>query len=105
MLYDTPPRDLAKPNGITLEEYKTVFDFFKKYVNEDQIVMGFEPGGQAAKGHWEGIETDKEVIRYVAGQNLGGISFWAMNQGPYADSREVTGKNVHTLATLASSLF
>jgi endo-chitodextinase len=105
MLYDTSPSDLKKPKGITLETYKTVFEFFKKHVNEDLIVMGFEPGGQAAHGHWEGLEVDKEVISYVASQNLGGVSFWAMNQGPYARSQEITGKNSHVLATFAQSLF
>jgi len=27
--------------------------------------MGFEPGGQAAGGTWEGMAVDKEVVDYI----------------------------------------
>lgn len=68
--------------------------------------MGFEPGGQSTPdSKWEGIEVDKNVIKYIAGQKYGGVQFWAMNQKPYNGSKEVTGKNALELATLAKSLF
>jgi len=34
-------------------------------MNKDQIVMGFEPGGQAAGGKWAGFVIDEEAIEYV----------------------------------------
>ena len=105
MLYDMSPSDLSMPKGLTLATYQTVFDFFTKYVNGNQIVMGFEPGGQSASGVWEGMDVDKSVIEYMATQPLGGVQFWAINEGEYNKSKEVTGKNVATLGALAKQLF
>ena len=59
MMYDEHPSEVNKPNGLDLETYKIIFENFSKYINEDQIVIGFEPGGQAGKGAWEGLDVDK----------------------------------------------
>jgi len=50
MMYDDPPSNIGYPNGYELETYQYVFDAYQKYMQKDQIVMGFEPGGQAANG-------------------------------------------------------
>jgi len=72
MLYDMAPADVGAPVGLTLDNYKEVYEFFTKYVNEGQMVMGFEPGGQSASGAWEGIDVDKDVVKYIAEQAYGG---------------------------------
>ena len=72
----------------------------KKYLSRDKIVMGFEPGGQAAGGVWEGMEVDKQVIDYVKANGYGGVMFWAINQ-PALNSTEVTGENAQKLAGYA----
>merc|ERR1719263_1359072 len=100
MFYDMAPGDVGSPKGLTLDNYKVIFDFFLKFVNREQIVMGFEPGGQSATGSWEGMAVDKEVVKYIADQNLGGVQFWSINEKQYKHSKEITGKNVHELADL-----
>lgn len=75
MMYDVPPSNLGSPNGFTLENYKVVFNAFEKYIDKDKIVMGFEPGGQAAGGQWEGLEVDKDVIDYIQQNGYGGVMF------------------------------
>jgi len=35
MLYDCSPNDLAAPTGLTLDNYKTVFEYFEKFVNPE----------------------------------------------------------------------
>lgn len=101
MFYDMAPADVGAPVGLTLDNYKLVFEFFKKYVNEDQMVMGFEPGGQSASGSWEGIDVDESVVKHIASQPYGGTQFWAINEGAYNGSKVITGKNVNTLAVLS----
>ena len=59
MMYDVNPVALNAPNGFTLDTYKAVFGAFEKYVEKHKVVMGFEPGGQAAGGKWEGMVVDK----------------------------------------------
>ena len=105
MLYDVPPSDLDSPDGFTLETYKTVLESFGKYVNKDKIIIGFEPGGQAAGGKWEGIDVDEEVINYVEENNYGGVMFWAMNQPMLPPSTEITGINAQKLARYAKNIF
>ena len=104
MMYDVPPADLNAPDGFTLDNYEEVFDAFCKHVDKDKIIMGFEPGGQAAGGKWEGMEVDQEVIDYVQEKQYGGVMFWAINQTPW-NSQEVTGNNVQELAEYANGVF
>ena len=104
MMYDVPPADLAAPEGFTLNNYKEVFDSFGKYICKNKIVMGFEPGGQAAGGKWEGMQTDREVTHHIKDNDYGGVMFWAINQ-PTWKSREITGKNVQELARHAVGVF
>jgi len=72
MLYDMAPADVGAPLGLTLDTFKTILSFFAKYLNTNQIVMGFEPGGQSASGSWEGLDVDKDVVKYIASSNYGG---------------------------------
>lgn len=48
--------------------------------------MGFEPGGQAAGGKWEGFVIDEEVIDYVQANGYGGVMFWAINETGFGTS-------------------
>lgn len=50
MMYDFPPATLGAPNGFKLLQYQQVFEAFENYFEREKIVMGFEPGGQAAGG-------------------------------------------------------
>lgn len=65
MMYDVPPADLGAPNGFNANTYQTIFKFFESVLPKDQIVMGFEPGYQAAGGKWEGMAMDMTEIDYV----------------------------------------
>ncbi|WHN64766.1 hypothetical protein [Cysteiniphilum sp. QT6929] len=104
MAYDVDPNDM--PNGQTwsMEVYKHVFDTFAQHVDPSKIVMGFEPGGQAAGGVWEGMTVDKSVIDYIATIPYGGSMFWAINQPAY-NSSEVTGDNAYELANYSQQKF
>jgi len=44
-----------------------------------QIIMGFEPGEQAAGGKWEGKVVDMQTARLVKRQGYGGCMVWAAN--------------------------
>ena len=105
MMYDVGPAAYGAPGGFTLDTYKKVFDAFAKCVGDDKIVMGFEPGGQAGDGIWEGEEVDNQVMAYVRDKNYGGILFWAINQPVWPPSTEVTGENAQELAEYAVGIF
>jgi len=58
MFYDMPPVDVGASSGVlSLENYKTILGFFDRFLDKKQIVMGFEPGGQAAGGKWSGMSV------------------------------------------------
>lgn len=105
MMYDVPPSDLNAPGGFTLLNYRNVLNAFEQYFDKHQIVMGFEPGYQAAGGKWEGMAVDQQVIDYIYDNGYGGIMFWAMNQPVIAPSLEVTGENARLLAEYAKQKF
>merc|ERR1719367_2684742 len=105
MQYDVPPSDLNCPDRMTLDTYVGVFDAFEKYVDKDKIIMGFEPGHQAAGGLWEGNDVDKQVIDYIQQNNLGGVMFWAVNEHASLPDSGITGKNVQDLAAYAKGKF
>ena len=105
MQYDVPPSDLNCSDRMVLETYVQVFDAFMKYVDKDKIVMGFEPGHQAAGGLWEGTKVDKEVIDYIEDNKLGGVMFWAMNEPSSMPDTGITGKNAQDLAKYAKLKF
>jgi len=75
----------------------------EQYLDKSQIVMGFEPGYQAAAGVWEGMKVDEEVIDYIYDNGYGGVMFWAINQPAIAPSLEVTGENCQALAKYAKT--
>ena len=104
MAYDVASNQM--PNGQTwgLAVYQDVYNTFTQHLNKNQIVMGFEPGGQAAGGEWEGLQTDKSVIDMVQSTGYGGSMFWAINQPQYTSS-EVTGLNADELASYSKSIF
>lgn len=105
MQYDVEPQQLNCTDKCDLQTYITTFNAFEKYVDKKKIVMGFEPGPQAAGGVWEGETVDKQVIDYVEQQNLGGVMFWAMNEAGTSSSTGITGKNSQNLAKYAASKF
>jgi GH18 family chitinase len=104
MAYDVGPSYM--PNGKTwnMDVYKDVLNSFKTRLDPSLIVLGFEPGGQAAGGQWEGMDVDKTAIDYVANNNYGGSMFWAINQPPY-NSTENTGLNADKLADYSRDKF
>ncbi|QSH41408.1 glycosyl hydrolase family 18 protein [Lentisphaerota bacterium ZTH] len=102
MMYDVPPTDLGAAETFTLEQYKMVLEYFAKEgnVSKEKIVMGFEPGNQAAGGVWEGAEVDQSVIDYIKANGYGGIMFWAVNEK--ASTPTTTGQNAQDLAKYAN---
>ena len=103
MAYDIPNSQLPN-NGWTIETYNDVFNAFAKHIDKNKIVMGFEPGGQAAGGEWQGMENTQKVINKVHENDFGGIMFWAINE-PGFGSTEPTGKNSQELAKYGKELF
>ena len=104
MMYDVPPADLAAAGGFTAATYQTIFKTFEPHMFKNQIVMGFEPGGQAAGGKWEGMTMDMTEIDYIQAQGYGGAMFWAINQTPH-ESPIPTGENAQALALYATEVF
>ncbi|APC96610.1 glycoside hydrolase family 18 protein [Francisella frigiditurris] len=104
MAYDVGPEYM--PNGQTwnMNIYKNVLSTFGAHVDSSKVVLGFEPGGQAAGGQWEGMAVDKQAIDYVANNGYGGSMFWAINQPPY-NSTENTGLNSDKLAKYSQDKF
>lgn len=102
MMYDVPPGDLGYPGGFTLGAYTMVLGHFDLYVPGNLTVMGFEPGGQAAGGVWEGMAVDMQVIDHLKAGGYGGVMFWAANQPASGGSPEVTGENAQALARYAA---
>jgi len=105
MFYDATPTELGCPTGekINLDSYKLVLDAFKAYVPKNKIIMGFEPGSQAAGGEWEGKVVDKQVIDYLKANSYGGIMFWAINHVTDPIDGVNTGDNAQDLAEYANA--
>ncbi|MCP3964763.1 MAG: hypothetical protein GY750_04725 [Lentisphaerae bacterium] len=105
MMYDVPPTLLDAPdNAFTLDTYKKILGYFEQYVSKNKIVMGFEPGFQAANGNWEGMIVDKEVIDYIKANGYGGIMFWAVNDTNKASNSDTyNGQNAQDLAAYANN--
>lgn len=59
MFYDMKPSEVNAPNGLTLHDYQVILGFFNRFMARDLIVMGMEPGGQAAGGQWAGMEVSR----------------------------------------------
>ena len=107
MAYDVPlTKCQMVKHGQTwsMPVYKDVFDTFAQHIDKSKIVMGFEPGGQAAGGVWEGMAVDKSVIDHIA-TLYGGSMFWAINQPKLPPSTEVTGDNAYELANYSKQQF
>lgn len=104
MAYDVGPSYMPNNQTWTMDLYKDVLSSFTKYVNPSLVVLGFEPGGQAAGGEWEGSSIDKQAIDYVANNNFGGSMFWAMNQAPL-NYPTATANNAYELAIYSQDAF
>lgn len=50
-------------------------------VPREKIIMGFEPGSQAAGGVWEGLSEDLEIATHIKQSGYGGAMVWAINNG------------------------
>ena len=85
------------------EHYDYVIDSLTKYIPPSKAVIGFEPGPQAYTGVSGGIEHEKSIISYLNGK-VGGIMFWAVNEGARAPNGKTTGENSGTLAAYAADL-
>lgn len=95
MMYDASPGTAFKDkNYFTVDTYKAVLTLGAQTVDKSKIVMGFEPGNQAAKGIWEGFDIDFEVVDYMKSNGYGGVMFWALNE-------ESTAKNPGTPSSKA----
>ena len=88
------------------EHYDYVIDSLTKYIPPSKAVIGFEPGPQAYTGVSGGVEHEKSIISYLNGK-VGGIMFWAVNEGasggPNGNGR-TTGQNSVALANYAAAL-
>ena len=62
-----------------------------------------EPGPQAYTGVSGGVEHEKSIISYLNGK-VGGIMFWAVNEGARAPNGKTTGENSVALANYAAAL-
>lgn len=78
MIYDVAPNEMPDRKTWTLELYQRIVDRIDARLSH-LIVIGFEPGQQAAGGQWEGKAVDQQVIEMVKAKGLGGIMFWAVN--------------------------
>ena len=106
MMYDVPPKNLGAPaEGFTIDNYKQVLSYFGKFIPKNKIVMGFEPGPQAAGGVWEGTNVDKSVVNYIQDKGYGGIMFWAANETAKDKAGIKNGINSQNLAEYASGKF
>ncbi|MBY7735368.1 glycosyl hydrolase family 18 protein, partial [Francisella philomiragia] len=105
MAYDVGPNDMPNNQTWTASVYEDVLSSFAEYVNPSLVVLGFEPGGQAAGGQWEGLSLDKQMIDYIFDNGFGGSMFWAMNQAPWQGNPAVTGKNAYELAKYSQEAF
>ena len=88
------------------EHYDYVIDSLSKYIPPSKAVIGFEPGPQAYTGVSGGVEHEKSIISYLNGK-VGGIMFWAVNEGASGGPNgngQTTGANSVALANYAAAL-
>ncbi|MDP6772324.1 MAG: hypothetical protein QF704_16580, partial [Anaerolineales bacterium] len=88
MMYDISAQDAFNAahnpsisNAFSMQHY---IDTLQSWVSpglfkKTQVVMGFEPGPNAATGVWGGIPLSKSVTDYIKLYNYGGVMFWALN--------------------------
>ena len=77
-----------------------------KYIPPSKAVIGFEPGPQAYTGVSGGVAHEKSIISYLNGK-VGGIMFWAVNEGASGGPNgngQTTGANSVALANYAAAL-
>eukprot|EP01125_Pyxidicula_operculata_P010190 TRINITY_DN3358_c0_g1_i1.p1 TRINITY_DN3358_c0_g1~~TRINITY_DN3358_c0_g1_i1.p1 ORF type:complete len:446 (+),score=102.36 TRINITY_DN3358_c0_g1_i1:106-1443(+) len=91
--------DAGSSAGPLIFNFPQILENFKNYgpVAKDKINMGFEPGDQAAGGHWEGLEVDVATTKYIQQQQYGGAMIWAINAN--------TANSSHWCPIVASSVY
>jgi len=93
--------DAGTPAGALKFNFEQILKNFYMVggVPKEKIVMGFEPGDQAAGGVWEGLDKDVEVTHYVKDNAYGGVMIWAINpNGPNAAKWcPVVASNVYSI--------
>jgi len=97
MVYDVPAKMISPEMDVFQTWfYKVVLDSAAKVLPKEKIMVGFEPGFQAAGGIWEGFDIDFEVIDIMRKEGYGGIFFWAINEASsYRDPKTPSSQNGH----------
>ena len=88
------------------EHYDAVIESSLQFIPANKMVIGFEPGLQAYTGVSGGVEHEKSIISYLNGR-VGGIMFWAVNEGASGGPNgngQTTGENSVALANYAAAL-
>ena len=79
--------------------FTTIMDNFVRYgsVPKSKIMIGFEPGEQAAGGTWEGLAMDTSVVQYAEANGYGGAFIWSGNPSPTTnpDGRKLCPEVAH----------
>lgn len=66
-------------SGLAFDYKQVLQNFVDGGVPKQKIVMGFEPGEQAANGVWEGMAVDMATTRLIKEGGYGGCMVWAAN--------------------------
>ena len=66
-------------SGLAFDYGQILQNFVDGGVPKHKIVMGFEPGEQAANGVWEGMQVDMATTRLIKQGGYGGCMVWAAN--------------------------
>lgn len=77
-------------SGIKIN-FTTVMDNFVNIGNvpRSKVMIGFEPGEQAAGGIWEGLDADKAIAQWANDHGMGGAFIWAVNPSPTTNPKGV----------------
>ena len=109
MMYDINAQEgfpSAPEQYFVQQHYDAVIDSSLQYIPASKMVIGFEPGPQAYTGVSGGVEHEKAIISYLNGK-VGGIMFWAVNEGASGGPNgngQTTGANSVALANYAAAL-
>ena len=68
----------------------------------EKVVIGFEPGDQAAGGKWEGQPADLGVAKWAMHSGFGGAFIWAVD--PEASTEPDQARNAPILAAALQKL-
>ena len=91
------------PDGLRRTRTRRPWTRRLQYIPASKMVIGFEPGLQADTGVSGGVEHEKAMIILLNGK-VGGIMFWAVNEGARAPNGKTTGEDSVALANYAAAL-